>query len=178
MGTFCRTIRGLLVVALVVAGCGGSPTTPSSPGTPPSAPTLQRGSYYLFVSQGSNNLPVPGGGELNTWMCLGMGNYPTSVQVPVTVDGDGTSYTVRAVSGTLTLDLAVSGSMTTGTLQGRADDDTGRFSLAAGGMQGTTLSGQVTGERSASGTVSGQITLAGPEGQGGCSPANWGLTAR
>jgi hypothetical protein len=68
--------------------------------------------------------------------------------------------------------------MTSGTLRGHADDDTGRFSLAADGIQGTTLSGQVTGERTASGTVSGQITLAGPEGHGGCSPANWGLTAR
>ena len=174
-----RTVLGLLVVGLSVLGCGGgSPTTPSSPAAPPAPSTLQPGSYYLSISQGSTSFPAPGGGELTTWVCLGTGDYPTTVQVPVTVEGDGRSYAVRAVSGTLVLDLSVSGSMTSGTLRGRAVDETGRFSLSADGAQETTLSGQVTGERTASGTVSGTITLAGPAGNGGCSPANWGLTAR
>ena len=166
---------GLLLFLL---GCGGSPTTPSTP-VPPPTPILQPGAYYFLISQGSNTIPAPvGGGTLNTWICMGVGSYPTSVQIPVMVQGDGASYQARAVSGSLLLTLTVSGSAARGTLQGNADDGTGGFALSVQGTEPASISGSVTSEHTASGSVVGSISLIGPQGGGSCSPANWSLTAR
>lgn len=167
---------GLLLLAL---GCGGSPTTPSPPA--PSSPvtaSLQPGPYYFFVSQGSPGTLSPVGGGSHTWICLGVGSYPTAVQVPVIVEGGAANYQARAVSGSLLVHIAVSGAGASGNVQGNADDGTGAFSLSVQSTEPASIVGTVTSDHTASGTVVGNISLMGPHGYGGCSPANWGLTPR
>jgi len=169
---------GLLLFLL---GCGGSPATPSSPASPPPVvppvtASLPPGAYYFVVSQGSNSIPAPGGGTFNTWICLGVGSYPTTVKVPVTVEGEGGNYHARAVSGSLLLNITVSGSAASGTVQGNADD--GAFSISVQGTEPAGVTGSVTSDHTVDGTVLGNITLMGPQGSGSCSPANWSLMPR
>jgi hypothetical protein len=167
---------------LFVLGCGGSPATPSSPTPPtppPSAiPTLQPGAYYLVVAQGTKSTPSPGGGSFDTWICFGTGTFPTSVQVPLTLEGEGADYRGRAVSGSLLLNLTVSGDAATGTIQGDAADPAGSFSIRVQERGPAGLSGSLSGDGMAAGSVLGNITLIGPEGSGGCSPATWSLVPR
>jgi len=170
---------GLLLFLL---GCGGSPTTPSAPTpatpSPSVTPSLQPGAYYFVVSQGTNSTPSPGGGRFNSWVCLAVGNYPTAVPVPVIVEGEGGTYHARAVRGSLLLYLTVSGAAASGTVQGNADDGTGALSISVQGTDPAGLSGSVTSDRTANGTVTGSISMMGQGGYGSCSPTNWSLEPR
>jgi hypothetical protein len=126
-----------------------------------------------------NTVPAPGGGTFTTWVCMGTGSYPTTVQVPVNVEGDGRAFTARAVSGSLVLELAVSGVAASGTLRGAAADSSNAFSLSVNGSEPAALTGIITGDRTVDGTVlGGTVHLSGPGGSGGCSPAAWGFTPR
>ena len=161
---------GLLLFLL---GCGSSPTTPSTPvPVSPPTPTLQPGAYSFLISQGDS----VGGSSIR--LCVGAGSYPTSVQVPVIVQAEGANYQAQAVNGSLRLKITVSGSSASGTVQGDADDGTGGFALSVQGTEPASISGQVTSEHTASGSVVGSIRLIGPQGGGSCSPANWSLAPR
>ena len=142
---------------------------------PPSPPAnLQPGAYYFGVSQGSNSVPV-GTGTASMWICLSVGNPPTAGQVPVILTGEGGNYQARAVNGSLLLNITVSGSAASGSVQGNADDGSG-FSMSV--QEPAGVSGSITSDHAVGGTVVGNITLMGPHGYGGCSPTNWSLVAR
>jgi len=142
--------------------------------------TLNPGAYSLSVSDSPGPVPTPGG-SATARLCLSVGVAPTSVQAPVTLEGGGGSYHARAVSGTLLLDMVVvSGSSVSGTIRGSADDGTGAFSLSVPGSGPVGVSGVVASNgNGVSGTLmTGQFTLHGPQGYGGCATTNWILTPR
>lgn len=171
------------LLSLFLIGCGGSPATPTSPTLPsPAIPTVtpvfEPGAYYFVVSQGSNTTPSTGGGDFNTWVCLSIGNAPGPVQVPVTVEGLGGSYQARAASGSLMLHLTVSGVAASGSVQGNARDATGAFAISVQGTDPAGITGAVTSDHTAGGTVAGNIVMIGPQGSGSCSPTDWSLVPR
>ena len=94
------------------------------------------------------------------------------------VEGEGGNYHARAVRGSLVLNIAVSSGAASGTVQGNADDGTGAFSISVQGAEPAGISGSVSSDRTVNGSVQGSITLIGPQGYGGCSPANWSLVPR
>ncbi len=111
-------------------------------------------------------------------MCLGVGTYPNSVQIPVTLEVAGNSYRARSANGSLSVELVADGTAASGTVRGSADDGSGTLSMSVQGTDPVSLSGQITGNQTASGTVVGNISLMGPHGYGGCSPSNWALMPR
>jgi hypothetical protein len=163
----------------LLAACGGSPAAPSSDAvSAQSVASLQPGTYTLTVSQSSNSSPGPGGATFGSWVCMGMGSYPTTVEVPVEVAREAGGYTARALRGSLVLQLAVSGTQASGTLRGAAGDGTGHFSMVVEGPEPVSLGGSITGDRTASGQIlTGSVNLVGPGGSGGCSPSSWALSS-
>lgn len=165
-----------LLLALWLAACGGSPATPSTPSAPaPATLALQPGGYDLTVSSSRPVAPVPVPGVPNAFasLCSSSGSYPETVRVPVTLERHGSGYRALAATGSLVLDLSISGEAVSGRLEGKAEAEGDGLWLSAAGAE---LNGLVAGERSAAGAVtSGHVTLGGLSGYGSCSNQAWHL---
>jgi hypothetical protein len=173
----------LLMLAVPAGSCGGAPPAPSAPSSlqqPVTPPSFRPGAYYLGIGPGHKTIVGPGGEEFQTTLCMCIGtNCPTSLRVPVDVESVGDGFSVRAVYGTLRGSLLVNGVVAAGTLRGAAAEaEDGRSGLSVQDNE-VSLSGTVTADRAVNGTTAGgSISLYGPAGCGGCSAANWSLSAR
>ena len=177
-----RWVRVALLSGLLLsASCGGTATAPSPvpqpspPQQPSTPPAFQPGAYYLAITDGET-IGFPG--TVRLCICVGS-NCPYSARVPVDVERVGDGFSVRAVYGTLRGSLVVNGVVAAATLRGgAAEAEDRRWGLSVQENE-VSLSGTVTADRSVNGTTAGGgISLYGPSGSGGCSPANWSLSAR
>jgi len=166
---------------LLSASCGGTATAPSPvpqpspPQQPSSPPAFQPGAYYLAITDGD---VIASPGTIRLCLCVGS-NCPSAARVPVDVERVAEGFSVRAIYGTLRGSLLMNGVVATATLRGAAAEaEDGRSGLSVQENE-VSLSGTVTADRAVNGTTAGgSISLYGPTGSGGCSPANWSLSAR
>lgn len=173
-----------LAALLAVASCGDletrvSPPLPTHPS--PAVPVFQPGSYFFGISPGAWVIWSPDLGQSVTGnLCLCIGRCPSTVRVPVVVEGAGAGFIVRAVHGDLRVRLSVNGAAAGGTLTGSAADG-GTTSASRLWVEGSeaSLGGRVVGAHAMSGTVAGgQVSIGDSHGSGGCGAANWFLSER
>lgn len=162
----------VLAVLLVAASCGNLETSVSAPlptQPSPSVPVFDPGSYFLGFSAGA-----PGN------LCLCIGRCPSTIRVPVIVDGADDGFTVRAVYGDLRVTLSLNGAAAGGSMRGAATDGAPSSPTRLWIEEGeASLTGRVLGARAMSGSVAGgRVSIGDAHGSGGCSSANWSLSER
>jgi hypothetical protein len=163
---------------LSLVGCGGSSSTPSSPSGSPSSGTasLQAGNYYLSYG---HDQTLSDSSAFSVCSTAGTLSIFTTVRVPVSLEGSGTAFTGRAANGTLLLNVSLSGSAVTLTLQGSATDESGALSMTVLGTEPLSVAGQITADRTAAGTALGAgVRIDGATGSAACTPSAWYLQPR
>jgi hypothetical protein len=168
--------RVLFVTALIlVASCGGSPTT-LAPTVQPASSGLPAGAYTLTLSFATISSCQNG---ICTSVTLQCGPaHTSSASIPVTVNREGNHATVApvATSDSLRLTLQVEGSSVSGTISGTATGAASTTVTAAGTLAGTISPIQGL---SAQGLLDGNLSLVGAGGVS-CSGTtnNWALSSR
>ncbi len=164
-----------LVVLLVVAGCGGSPSSP----TPPR--TLAPGRYSLRVESGPVQV-TSGNASSSIFMCMGRPDNAATVMVDIVADGAGWRGTVPGA--TLTITLQPSGADLCGPIDGTAtatDGTTVQFGKASL-IKSPSSDGSLCGKFSAVrvvGTITADVTFLYPTAAvsfGSCSGNSFTLT--
>jgi len=156
----------LVIAALVVASCGGSPAAPTVT-TAPSVilpVTLGPGAYTLTITLSPTGIPVCSNGFCtSSSLCSGTPDTtPARFDVQVDRTGDDAKVTISGGTQSLAMLLHTAPVPATGTISGSARDTRGVVIDATGLLTG---SGSSNPAIAASGTIDGQVNAGG----GGCS---------
>jgi hypothetical protein len=170
---------GVLLMACVIAGCGGakSTTNPTAPSPSSAAPIAMSPGLYRLTLATDGFDTSPG----SAYLCLGVGaGAPTHAAVTVSVEAIEIGWSVRATTGTLTMTLQAARSGVAGTLRGFATSADGQASVSVSdggaGLGGVPVTGVQYGVDVLSGTVLGDVTLASGSSSMSCNVTSWSLS--
>jgi hypothetical protein len=165
----------LVIAALVLMSCGGSPAAPSAPGSPVNMPvSLNAGAYTLTITLSKTGIQTCANGFCtSSSVCIGNPDTtPARFDVMVEPLGDDAKVTIDG-GQSLAILLHTTSVPATGAISGSALDARGNTMQVTGTLSGTGSSNPGV---AASGNIDGQIDTA----NGGCSNNGhgWSLTPR
>ena len=168
-----RAVLSILMLALLPAGCGGGPTAPPLP----SLFVLGEGPHTLTVTIWRTTHTNPYGFTSSTLVCSGGG--PASAAIPVSVSREGTSWVVRADTGTLRLDLADAAAGHEGSIVGTAQHAGVSVTINDGAIDAPAhLPPGAASATSVGGRIEGAVVFATSQTEQSCSANAWILSAR